>query len=102
MSITRKDVEETALLARLALSEPEIERMVRQLGSILEHIRKLQELDTSAVEPTTHVVPMDCPLRPDQTEPPLASERALAAAPRRDGELFEVPRIVTYDPGEPS
>ena len=97
MAITRKEVEETALLARLALGEAEIDTYTRQLGDILGYIEKLRQLDTEGVEPTTHAVPMDCPLRPDTVGERLPSEAALGAAPRRSDGFFEVPRIIEVD-----
>jgi aspartyl-tRNA(Asn)/glutamyl-tRNA(Gln) amidotransferase subunit C len=93
-SVDKKDVEEIALLARLALTDEEIARLQRDLGSILGYIETLRELDTSGVEPMTHAVPMDCPLRDDGTGPSLEVDEALAAAPRRDGDLFAVPHIL--------
>ena len=95
MAITRDEVKEVALLARLALSEAEVDRFTQQLGSILEHIEQLKQLDTTGIEPTTHAVPLDCPLREDVVGESLPAERALAAAPARVGDLFEVPKFVS-------
>jgi aspartyl-tRNA(Asn)/glutamyl-tRNA(Gln) amidotransferase subunit C len=92
--ITKKEVEEIAQLARLGLSEAEIERMTRELGAILGYIEKLRGLDTEGVEPTTHAVPMDCPLREDGVGGQLPTEDALREAPKRDGDLFGVPKII--------
>ncbi|HJZ86740.1 MAG TPA: Asp-tRNA(Asn)/Glu-tRNA(Gln) amidotransferase subunit GatC [Polyangia bacterium] len=94
MPITRKEVEEIALLARLALSEAEIDLYTRQLGDILGYIEKLRSLDTEGVEATTHAVPMDCTLREDELGERLPVEDALRAAPRRAENFFEVPRII--------
>jgi aspartyl-tRNA(Asn)/glutamyl-tRNA(Gln) amidotransferase subunit C len=94
MAITRKEVEEIALLARLKLDSAEAEAMTRQLGDILGYIEKLREVNTEGVEPTTHAVPMDCPLREDQVGSRLETEQALAGAPRRVENFFEVPRII--------
>jgi len=68
--------------------------MTGNLGAILEYVDALRALDTSAVEPMTHAVPFDCPTRPDEVQPSLAVDDALANAPRRDGDFFQVPRIV--------
>jgi aspartyl-tRNA(Asn)/glutamyl-tRNA(Gln) amidotransferase subunit C len=92
--VDQKDVEEIALLARLSLTAEEIERLRRDLGSILEYIDALRELDTGGVEPMTHAVPLDCPLREDVAQGSLPVDEALAAAPRRDGDLFAVPHIL--------
>jgi len=92
--IRPEEVREIAVLARLDLSEQEIQRMTVDLDAILTYVGQLQELDTSAVEPMTHAVPFDCPLRDDQMGPSLPVEEALANAPRREGQFFQVPRIV--------
>src|SRR5262249_34208146 len=92
--ITKKDVAEIAQLARLGLSEAELERMTRELGAILGYIEKLRGLDTEGIEPTTHAVPMDCPMREDVVGGRLPTEDALRGAPKRDGDLFLVPKII--------
>ena len=92
--INADEVRELALLARLRLSDDEVARMTGDLGAILEYVDALRALDTSDVEPMTHAVPFDCPARPDETRPSLALDEALANAPRRDGDFFQVPRIV--------
>jgi aspartyl-tRNA(Asn)/glutamyl-tRNA(Gln) amidotransferase subunit C len=92
--IQRKDVEHVARLARLALTDAEIERMREQLNGILTYIEKLNELDTSDVEPTSHAVPLVNVMRDDEAGPCLSREEALANAPDRAGEFFRVPRII--------
>ena len=92
--IQRKDVEHVARLARLALTDAEIERMREQLNGILAYIEKLNELDTNAVEPTSHAVPLVNVMRDDEAGPCLPREEALANAPDRAGEFFRVPRII--------
>jgi aspartyl-tRNA(Asn)/glutamyl-tRNA(Gln) amidotransferase subunit C len=92
--IRPEEVREIAALARLALSEDEIGRMTLDLDAILGYIEALRELDTSAVEPMTHAVAFDCPLRPDADAPALPVDAALGNAPRREGSFFEVPRII--------
>ena len=92
--ITKKEVAEIAQLARLGLSDAELERMTRELGAILGYIEKLRALDTEGIEPTTHAVPMDCPLREDVVGGQLPTEDALRGAPNRDGDLFAVPKII--------
>jgi aspartyl-tRNA(Asn)/glutamyl-tRNA(Gln) amidotransferase subunit C len=100
MPITRKEVEEVALLSRLSLSDAETERLTRQLGDILGYIAKLSALDTSGVEGTTHAVPMDCPLREDRVGERLPAEEALRSAPRRVESFFEVPKIIDVSDDE--
>jgi len=92
--ITPEEVRELAVLARLALTEQEIARMTGDLDAILDYVDAMRELDTAGVEPMTHAVPFDCPLRPDQVAPSLPVDEALANAPRREASFFQVPRIV--------
>jgi aspartyl-tRNA(Asn)/glutamyl-tRNA(Gln) amidotransferase subunit C len=83
-----------ARLARLALTDDEIERMREQLDAILAYIDKLRELDVEGVEPTAHAVPLVNVMRDDQVTPSLPQDVALANAPDRAGEFFRVPRII--------
>ncbi len=92
--ITRGDVEHVARLARLALTEPEKERMVAELGAILAYIDKLRALDTEGVEPTSHAVPLVDVMREDGIEPCLPQAAMLANAPDRSGDFFRVGRII--------
>ncbi len=94
MKITRKEVEHVARLARLELTAEEKERMQTQLDSILSYIDKLNELDTSAVEPTSHVLPMTNVFREDEVVPSLSQEEVLLNAPDRHELFFRVPRIL--------
>jgi aspartyl-tRNA(Asn)/glutamyl-tRNA(Gln) amidotransferase subunit C len=93
-SLTRAEVEEIALLARLHLEPEEIERMRGELGAILDHFGALAAVDTADVPPMTHALPGEAPLRADAAEPSLPAADALRAAPRRDGDLFVVPAIL--------
>ncbi|MEK7385043.1 MAG: Asp-tRNA(Asn)/Glu-tRNA(Gln) amidotransferase subunit GatC [candidate division NC10 bacterium] len=92
--ITREDVEHVARLARLELSDAEIERMSEQLNAILGYIDKLRELDITNVEPTSHAVPLVNVMREDEVVPCVPTDAMLANAPDRVGELFRVPRII--------
>ncbi|MFQ5882657.1 MAG: Asp-tRNA(Asn)/Glu-tRNA(Gln) amidotransferase subunit GatC [Candidatus Methylomirabilales bacterium] len=94
MKITREEVEHVARLARLGLSEEERQRMRSQLDSILAYIDKLNQLDTSQVEPTSHVIPMTDVYRGDAVCPSLPQEEALTNAPDRQEAFFRVPRIL--------
>ena len=94
MKITIKEVEHVARLARLELTDEEKERMRAQLDSILTYIDKLNELDTSTVEPTSHVLPMMNIFRDDEVRPSLSQEETLANAPDRQDLFFRVPRIL--------
>ena len=94
MPVTRDEVEEIALLARLKLADEEIERLRGELSAILGYVAKLEQLDTTGVEPMTHVAALACPLREDAVAPSLTADEALAAAPARADDFFEVPRII--------
>jgi aspartyl-tRNA(Asn)/glutamyl-tRNA(Gln) amidotransferase subunit C len=92
--LSLKEVEEIALLARLSLAPDEAERLRGELSAILGYIEKLRACDTTGVEPMTHAVPMDLPLRPDELVESLPAEAALAAAPRHADDSFVVPRVI--------
>jgi len=94
VALSRKEVEEIALLARLHLESDELDRMQRELGAILEHFGALASAETEGVAPMTHAVPMDLRLRPDEPQPSLPVEDALRNAPAKDGNLFVVPAII--------
>jgi aspartyl-tRNA(Asn)/glutamyl-tRNA(Gln) amidotransferase subunit C len=85
------DIAYVARLARIDLSEEELERVGRQLGGILEHAARVQQLPTDGVEPTSHPLPMVNSFRPDQVTPPLDRDRALAQAPEAEDGYFRVP-----------
>jgi aspartyl-tRNA(Asn)/glutamyl-tRNA(Gln) amidotransferase subunit C len=93
-ALTRKEVEEIALLARLHLEPAELERMQGELGAILEHFDALAAVDTTGVPPMTHAVPMDLRMRLDVVAPSLPSEVALGAAPKRADDLIVVPSSI--------
>jgi len=94
MKITLKEVEHVAKLSRLELSPAEKEEYTETLNSILEYMEMLNRLDTSAVEPTAHVLPLKNVFRQDKLQETLAKELALANAPDEENGCFRVPRIV--------
>ena len=98
MALERKDVEHVARLARLELSEEEMETYTRQLGDILEYVEKLDRADTGGVEPLAHAAPGGNVFREDRLGEPLERGRALEGAPDGDGRFFRVPRVI--DQGE--
>lgn len=89
--IDREEVLHVARLARLALSEDEIEPIARELSAVLDHIAKIAELDLTSVPPTSHVVEVTGALRPDEPRPCLSRELALAQAPAVSDGGFLVP-----------
>ncbi|MCA1766354.1 MAG: Asp-tRNA(Asn)/Glu-tRNA(Gln) amidotransferase subunit GatC [Desulfobulbaceae bacterium] len=94
MKISIDEVKYVAGLARLELSSQEAEEMAAELDQILSYVDKLNELDTSAVEPTTHAISITNAFREDQLRESLAREKALANSPRQNGEAFVVPKII--------
>ncbi|HEX4454771.1 MAG TPA: Asp-tRNA(Asn)/Glu-tRNA(Gln) amidotransferase subunit GatC [Kofleriaceae bacterium] len=93
-ALSRKEVEEIALLARLHLEPDELAQMEIELGAIVEYFAALADVPTEGVPPMTHAVPMDLRLRADEPAPSMSSAEAVAAAPARDGDLFVVPAII--------
>lgn len=92
--ISRSDVEHVARLARLGLTDEEIERLVPQLSRILEAVGKLSEVDTSSVGPTAQVIALENVMRDDVVTAPMTREAALAEAPLREGGLLRVPVVL--------
>ncbi len=93
MSISRADVEKVAILARLELSEAEIDLMTAQMGEILDYMTLLAEVDTENVEPMAHALDVSDVFRNDTVLPGLDRAVALANAPRADGECYLVPAV---------
>lgn len=89
--IEPEEVRHVARLARLQLSDEEVERMAHELAGVLEHIATINQLDLEAVEPTSHVVTVANALRADEPRPGLTRERALASAPAIADDGFAVP-----------
>ncbi|WP_028563306.1 Asp-tRNA(Asn)/Glu-tRNA(Gln) amidotransferase subunit GatC [Paenibacillus pinihumi] len=94
MSITIKDVEHVAALARLELSEEEKEQFTGQLNAILKYAEKLGELDTDNVEPTSHVQPITNVMREDVSRPSTGVEKAMRNAPDEEDGQFRVPAVL--------
>lgn len=93
-SLTAEDVRKVARLARLKLSEAEVEIYARQLGDVLKYIDLLNEIDTEGVEPLAHPIELSNVLRSDAPAPSLPREAALSNAPKADGRYFLVPQIL--------
>jgi aspartyl-tRNA(Asn)/glutamyl-tRNA(Gln) amidotransferase subunit C len=89
--LDRDQVLHVARLARLSLTEEELERMAAELSKVLDHIEKIGELDLAGVAPTSHVIDVVNALRADEPRPSLPVEVALAAAPERVNGGFGVP-----------
>lgn len=94
MALTRDEVRKVALLSRLELTDAEIDEQAKHLNDLLSQFEKLQSLDLTGIEPTSHSIPLVNVLRNDVMRPGLSREETLANAPEaRDG-CFVVPRIV--------
>jgi aspartyl-tRNA(Asn)/glutamyl-tRNA(Gln) amidotransferase subunit C len=93
VEISREEVLHVAKLARLALSEEEIERFRGQLSAILEAVGKVSELDLSGVPPTSHPLDLVNVLAEDAPQPCLSREEALANAPETEAGFFAVPPV---------
>jgi len=91
VAISREQVLHVAKLARLALSEEEIERLQEQLNAILEAVGKVSELDLADVPPTSHPLALVNVVERDEPRPSLEREQALANAPEREASAFRVP-----------
>lgn len=94
MSVTIKDVDHIAALARLEFSDEEKEKFTHQLNDILHYIEKLNELDTSKVEPLSHVIELSNVFRDDVVKPSISPEEALKNAPAKVDTLFKVPKVI--------
>lgn len=93
MSLTREEVAHIARLARLALTDAELETYREQLSAILDHVAQLGELDTTGIPPTASVLPDQAPLRPDDPRPGLDPAALEANAPDWEAGQFRVPPI---------
>lgn len=92
--LTRADVEYVADLARLALTESEIESLTSELATILDYAAQISALDIADVPPTSHPLPLRNVLRPDEHRPGLDRDEVLASAPATEDGRFRVPRIL--------
>jgi aspartyl-tRNA(Asn)/glutamyl-tRNA(Gln) amidotransferase subunit C len=94
MKITIDEVKYVAGLARLDLKADEAEAMAGQLDKILSYVDKLNELDTSSTDPTTHAISITNAFREDELRESLGQEKAIANAPSQNGESFVVPKVI--------
>jgi aspartyl-tRNA(Asn)/glutamyl-tRNA(Gln) amidotransferase subunit C len=94
VALSREEIEHVALLARLGLTDEELEKLADQLSAILDHMQALNRLDTSAIPPTAQVIPLRNVMRPDEPRPSLPVEEVLANAPDHDANYFRVPPVL--------
>ena len=94
MKIDKGQVDYIANLSRIALSEEEKNKLTEELGKIIEYVEKLNELDTSNVEPMAHATGLKNVFREDELGQSLSPEKALENAPDKEGNFFRVPKVV--------
>ena len=97
MAVTRKEVEHIAELARLELTESELEEYTAQLNKILEYVEKLNKLNTENIKPLSHPIEGENVFRDDVIKPSIDREEALKNAPSKDDEFFKVPKVIGGD-----
>ena len=94
MKLSREEVLHIARLARLGLSEAEIDKMREQLSDILENFEILRQVDTSDIPPTAQSIALQSVMRDDEVAPSLPTDAILANAPRREGDCFRVRAVL--------
>jgi len=97
MTLSLQEVKHIAELARLELGEAELEHYREQLSRILEYAQRLQEVDTSSIQPTSSVLPARSVLRDDIPKPGLGLETLMQNAPNQEGGQFKVPPILDME-----
>ncbi|MGH3356091.1 MAG: Asp-tRNA(Asn)/Glu-tRNA(Gln) amidotransferase subunit GatC [Nocardioidaceae bacterium] len=93
-AITREEVAHLARLARIDLTDAELDHLAPQLAGILDAVASVRELAAEDIPPTSHAVPLTNVFRPDELRPGLTAEEALAGAPEVEEQRFRVPRIL--------
>jgi aspartyl-tRNA(Asn)/glutamyl-tRNA(Gln) amidotransferase subunit C len=94
MKITKEEVLHVAHLARLDIEEADIDRLAGQIGTILDYVDQLRQVDTTGIAPTSHAIEMTNAFREDAEQDPLAEADALANAPEKDDGSFVVPKVI--------
>jgi aspartyl-tRNA(Asn)/glutamyl-tRNA(Gln) amidotransferase subunit C len=94
MKLSREEVLHIARLARLGLTEEDVDRMREQLSNILENFEVLKQVDTTDVPPTAQSIPLQNVTKGDKVKPSLPQEQILANAPRKEGEYFRVKAVL--------
>jgi aspartyl-tRNA(Asn)/glutamyl-tRNA(Gln) amidotransferase subunit C len=98
--LSRDDVAHLADLARIDLSDAELDRLVGQLGVILDSVARVGEVAADDVPPMSHPLPLTNVTRPDEVRPSLGAEATLSGAPQQEQQRFSVPRILDRAPDE--
>jgi aspartyl-tRNA(Asn)/glutamyl-tRNA(Gln) amidotransferase subunit C len=96
MKLSREEVLHIAALAKVGVTEADVEKMREQLSNILENFEALQKLNTEKIAPTAQSIALQNVIMPDEISPSLSAEEVLANAPQREGDFFKV-KIVLED-----
>lgn len=94
MSISNEEVTYVSKLARLRFNEEETNKMAEELGSVLDYVATLNEVDTKDIQPTEHILPVSNVFRDDVVGTPLSNDIALSNAPDQENGCFKVPRVL--------
>ncbi|MBE9512533.1 MAG: Asp-tRNA(Asn)/Glu-tRNA(Gln) amidotransferase subunit GatC [Chloroflexi bacterium] len=94
MKLSREEVLHIALLARLGLTEAEVNRFSKQLSNLLESFEILQQVDTTGIPPTAQSIALQNVVRSDEAQASLSQDQVLANAPRKDGDFFRVRAVL--------
>ena len=94
MKLSREEVLHIARLARVGLTDQDVDRLREQLSNILEHFEALKQVDTTDVPPTAQSIPLQNVTKDDKVKPSLSQEQTLANAPRQEGEYFRVKAVL--------
>ena len=94
MKITKDEILHVADLARLDLDEASIDKFAGQIGTILDYVDKLNEIDTEGIRPTSHAISLTNAFREDEQKEHLERDQALANAPQKEEGAFVVPKII--------
>ena len=94
MKISGKEVEKISGLSRLALTSAEAGLYATQLSKIIDYVELLNNLDTSSIEPTSHIMPLNNVMSEDRPAPSLPADEALRNAPDSERNFYRVPRII--------
>ena len=97
MSLERADVARLAALARIDMTDDDLDRLGGQLSAIVDSVAKVQEVATEDVPATSHPIPMSNVHRPDEVRPSLTQEQALSGAPEAEDGRFRVPQILSEE-----
>ena len=94
MTLSAKEIRHVADLARLELDDAAVEKFVEQIGTVLEYVEKLRQVDTTGIRPTSHAIELTNAFREDEPRTHLENEDALANAPEKEDGSFVVPKVV--------